>query len=552
MHSGQQYAGRPGAAAPDAPGPLRRFRRRVEERAPAPAPTWLWAAAAWIGGGLVLAAVLVRVSLAFPVNSDGANIALQGWDLLHGHLLLHGWITADASYYTFELPLLAVTEACFGLTNLACHVASALAYAIVAALGVALARTNSSGAASVTRCGVVLAVMAAPLITQPGVAILVEAPQHLGTSAYPLGCFLLIDRAPGWRFTAPLAGAILCAGQVGDATVLYIAVPVVVLVCAYRVLAARKIRSVDAAVAVAAAVSVPAALLCRAAMRFFGAYAVVPPRTAIAPRGQWWPHAGVTWQNVRALFGALVLGPGALDVAAAFGSVCLLAAGFGLARVVWTWRRASRAEQLVAAALVINLVVYVVSTMPTHSSAREIAAVVPCGAVLAARACVPGRITGVTRARTALAAAAVLGLLPWAAAASQPVATSEAAPLAAWLASHRLGYGIAGYWDASAVTVQSGNRVRIRAIIAPRGRAVPYYWETKPGWYSPSLHRATFAIANNDTSVPDDYTTAEMEHFFGRPARIYRVAGREILVYRKNLLAELGRPYVPLPAGQSW
>jgi hypothetical protein len=37
-------------------------------------------------------------------------------------------------------------------------------------------------------------VLAAPTVTGPGVAVLLEAPQHIGTSAYLLGSFLLIDR----------------------------------------------------------------------------------------------------------------------------------------------------------------------------------------------------------------------------------------------------------------------------------------------------------------------------------------------------------------------
>jgi hypothetical protein len=56
---------------------------------------------------------------------------------------------------------------------------------------------KSSGAAAAARGGVVLAVLAAPLLTGAGVATLLEAPQHIGTSAYLLGCFLLVDRAPG-------------------------------------------------------------------------------------------------------------------------------------------------------------------------------------------------------------------------------------------------------------------------------------------------------------------------------------------------------------------
>ena len=44
------------------------------------------------------------------------------------------------------------------------------------------------------------------------------------------------------------------------------------------------------------------------------------------------------------------------------------------------------------------------------------------------------------------------------------------APLAAWLEAHGLTYGIAGYWDASIVTLQSGNRVQIRAVDLYPGR----------------------------------------------------------------------------------
>ena len=81
-----------------------------------------------------------------------------------------------------------------------------------------------------------LAVLASPVLTAGGLVTLLEPPQHIGTSAFLLGSFLLIDRAPGWRFTAPLVGLILLAGQVGDATVLYVGVPAVLLVGAYHVL----------------------------------------------------------------------------------------------------------------------------------------------------------------------------------------------------------------------------------------------------------------------------------------------------------------------------
>src|SRR6185312_6851530 len=99
----------------------------------------LLGATAWIVGGIALFACYLRISFTAHVSSDGANNALQAWDMLHGHLLLHGWVLGDATYYTLELPLLALTEIFFGLQQLTSHVVSALSYLIVTVIAVAIA-----------------------------------------------------------------------------------------------------------------------------------------------------------------------------------------------------------------------------------------------------------------------------------------------------------------------------------------------------------------------------------------------------------------------------
>jgi hypothetical protein len=503
---------------------------------------------AWIGGGLALFAFLFRISLSFPQDSDGANNALQAWDMLHGNLLLHGWIIGDATFYTFELPLYSITEIFSGLHSVTIHLVSALTYLIVAASAVAVARADSRGLSMAARCGVVIAVLAAPLLTLSGVLILLEKPDHTGTAAIMLVCFLLIDRAPGRRFTPPLLCAILVAGQIGDATVLYVGVPAVLVMCAYRVLAtvnfragvnirARvNLRTGDTAIAVAAVLSVPLALLARAAIVRSGGYLMIPPRTSIAPMGQWGHHWVLAVQNIRTLFGAVSQGDVLATGGVVLGMASLLAAVFGFGKVIWRWRTASRAEQLLCVAIVINITVYVISSIPAPGDAWELAAVLPCGAILAARACVPGRIVGVRRAQVAIAAAAAAALLPLAAAATRPPATPVAARLATWLEAHGLTYGIAGYWDASAVTVQSGDRVKVRAVnvkhYAGSKRFAVYDWETKPSWYDANQHDATFVIADRPHAYPND----KFGKYFPRPVAIYQVAGRIILIYRTNLL----------------
>ena len=183
---------------------------------------------------------------------------------------------------------------------------------------------------------------------------------------------------------------------------------------------------------------------------------MIPPHTVIAPPGYWGHHAVLALQDILSLFGAATQGAAVGTAGAVFGLVCLLAAACGFAKVIWTWRTASRAEQLLCVAIVINVTMFVISSIPVPGNAWEIVAVLPCGAVLAARAFVPGHIADARRAQVAIAAVAVVALLPLAAAATLPPATPYTARLATWLEAHRLTYGIAGYWDASAVTVQSG------------------------------------------------------------------------------------------------
>jgi len=513
-----------------------RFRRPA-----GPGHRWLrrlLAPAVWIIGCMALFAFYLRISLTAAVTSDGANNALQAWDMLHGHLLLHGWIIGDATYYTLDLPVLAVTEIFFGLCDLTSHVASALTYLIVTVSAVAVALTGSRGLARVARCGVVVAVMTAMFHVESDVSYLLGAPDHTGTSAFFLVSFLLIDRAPARRFTPLLLCAILCAGRIGDATIRYVAVPAIVLVCSYRAVTAWKIRTGDAACALAAVASVPLASVVRALMRHFGAYQMVAPKTAISPPWQWPHNAVLAWHAVGVLFGADA-GSSSSSLARGTGYVlglaCLLAAAAGFARVVVTWRTASRAEQLLCAAIVILISSYVISTVPVSGNPYEIAAVLPCGAVLAARAFVPGHIGGTLRDAMAAGLVAIGALLPLTAAAVQPAAAVPAASLSAWLKAHGLTYGLAGYWDSSVITLQSGNQVQVRAVTMYGSQVFRYDWETNTSWFDASRHDATFVI----TDLAGSGLSPSAESSFGKPLAIGHVAQWTILIYHKNLLEQV-------------
>jgi hypothetical protein len=499
-----------------------------------------WAALAWTVGGLALYAVLLRIALTENVSSDPANNVLQAWDLAHGHLLLHGWILGDVTFYTFELPLLAVVELFFGVHTIALHVALALVYLAITVCATAIAVPGSRGAARVARAAVVVAVLAAPIFQLTDSWIPISLPDHTGTSVFLLLPFLLIDRpdrddrASAARYTAPLIFLILAAGQLSDVTVRFVAVPAIVVVCGYRMLAARKLVNRDGVNLLAALLSVPLSLVVRAAMLHFGSYVMVSPTMKIAPVSLWLHHARVTWVDVREVFGAIAFTGHASavnDGAVVFGWICLLAVAIGILRVLWRWRTARRSEQVLVIAIAGNLAVYALSALVNADSPHDIIAIVPMGAVLAARALVPERFTSRVAVLAGCALAAAAALVPMSLSAARPLARpTAAAALSTWLSAHGLHYGLAGYWDSSAVTVQSGNQVQVRTVQTTK--ITTYAWESDSAWYDPAEHYANFVIVDPNESP----NLASVIRVFGQPASTHLVSRDKVLIYDKNLL----------------
>ena len=89
----------------------------------------------WLAGLVVVAVVLfiayLRMSRTYPATSDGADQALQGWDMLHGNWLLRGWTLGDVTYYSTEIPEYALVEMVRGLGADVVHIAAALTYTLL-------------------------------------------------------------------------------------------------------------------------------------------------------------------------------------------------------------------------------------------------------------------------------------------------------------------------------------------------------------------------------------------------------------------------------------
>jgi hypothetical protein len=520
---------------------------------------WVWPASL-VAGGLVLFAAYLRQARTVPVMSDGASNALQAWDMLHGNLLLHGWTLTDLSFYTIDLPEYMALEVVHGLNPGTARVGAALAYTLVVLGAVLLAKGRATGKEGVVRAALAAAIMIAPPL---GIATntLISDPDHTATQLPLLLVWAILDRArPRWQVPVVVT-ALLAVSLVADPVVAYEGVLPIVVVCAVQLYRARRgqapwppLRESWYALSLAGGslLSVGIADLTLRLIQRSGGFVLAPLDTTFAGVSSLSSHLAVTAQSVLAVFGADFSG----DQLSAHAAIAVLhLAGVGLAG--WATVRALRhfagAElvvRILAIAVVVLLAAYTTSgSYNALGGPHEIVGILPAAAVLAGRLLAGPLTRGRHLGLVAVLVVAMAALL---------VHDSVQGPgrdadlhLAGWLATHHLDYGLATYWNASSVAVDSGGAVQVRPVNRnARGRIAPVNRDSVRSWYSAGQHDASFLV------VPTTHSScsagsrgqwlATADADFGPPAASYRVGRFIVLVWPHNLLTQLARP---MPVG---
>jgi hypothetical protein len=494
----------------------------------------------------VLFALYLLQSRTVPVGSDGASQALQAWDMLHGNLLLHGWWVTDVSFYTTELPQYMLIEAARGLSSDVMHVGGAMSYTLLVLLAAFLARGRARGAAGLARALVAGGVMLAPQLGS-GTGTLLLSPDHTGTGVPVLLILLLIDLAPARWYVPVLAGLGLAWTVLADAMALFIVVIPLALVCGIRVfqgvvLRRERLRAHWYALSLAAAavVSVPVEMAATALIRAHGGWQVHGLRTALASGSMLPGNLRLTGEGLLELFGADFIGAGSAR-AVVFAVIHLVGAALVIAGFCVAVRRFFRRDTIIEPVLVTGIVIDVAAYLAgvqavNMLSTREIAPVLPFGAVLAGRL-LGERIVRGASLRYGLAAvlacyAAMLGY-----GAAQPAAAPQYADLTGWLTGHHLTSGISGYSQANIVTASSGGAVSLRPVAAAGKYVTARTWNASSTWFDPARHSANFLVLS--TFGAYEVTAREAVATFGQPQRIYRYRDYMIMMWRENLLARL-------------
>ena len=522
----------------------------------------------------------LRMSGTYAATSDGADQALQGWDMLHGNWLLHGWTLGDVTYYTTEIPEYALVEAFRGLGADVVHIAGAVTYTLlVLAVGL-LARGRATGREGLVRLAVGAGIMLAPQFGN-ATHLLLSQPDHLGTQLPLLLVFLMLDRAPRRWYVPVAAGAVLAWVIVADRVALLTAVVPLAVVCGARVLLAvlRRRRSLasqwyELSLVAASALSYAAAEVAVRLISALGGYRVTPVASATLAHLHTFPRRFVVaFEGILNMYGGdffhisenSPFGPGLGGLPLAVGVALAVVHLVGVALAVWGFFRAFRhffdpgdlVSPVLATAIAINVAAYSVSIVSGDLfDAREIVAVLPFGAVLAGRM-VAGRLAGARLGRARLTPVLAAGLAGVLAcylaalgygAAQSPVADSEQAVLP-WLEAHHLTSGLGTYVEANLLTLDSGGRVAIRDVAWRSSGDAPRSFETKASWYDPRHSYANFILTNSADHWGMDGgpnrliglipRSAIAALHAGPPAHVYHYKTFTIMVWNHNLLDNL-------------
>ena len=489
--------------------------------------------------GALLFALYWRQSLSQPISSDGASNVLQAWAMLHGNLLLHGWRLSDVSFYTTELPQYMLIEAVRGLSAGVVDIAAAMTYTLLVILVGLLAKGDARGRQGLARCLLASGIMLAPQLA--ATSTLLQAPDHTGTAVPLLLAWLLIDRArPRW-YVPVAVWVILAWTMAADSIVLVTGIAPLVVAAIVRACGAvarggrpRWYELALAGAALAAGLGAVVPLVIRKA----GGYQVSPVRERIAAIHQLPRLAGVAFRAALRLFGADVFGakPG-IDVA--FVALHLVGAVLAVWALGIAVKRFFTAGELLVPAFAVGIVLNIgafILTGQSLAATREMAAVLPLGAVLAGRL-LAERVLG-TRLVPVLGVAAAGYLAALAYGAAQTALPPMNQSLATFLVAHRLGDGLGGYWQANSTTLDSGTRITVSSVSVSGGKVIPGSWETSEQQYESSLHYANFVVVQDGQTDPAALRQAA-QATFGQPQQVYRWGPYTVLAWRANLLTDL-------------
>jgi hypothetical protein len=498
-----------------------------------------WARVAIVIGTLSLFAAYLRISIINPKNSDDASFALQAQDILHGNVLLHGWITGPDVGITTFIPLHVI---CGMLTpHLAdmMYIVPAISYLLLVIVCVAITWVKSEPKYRLLSTLIVLIIVGLPSLYDAGPPFQTGG-DHKSTVLLVLVTFYLLSTG----YNIWLAQLPLMLAAVGDPMAIWIGILAVGLV-GVLLLDRGQIRMAWHFM-ISAVGCLLVAKTVIAAIPMLGGFHITQSflkNTFVALDR--FPH------NIRILFECTLdlfqANPFGRDVVDLGTAVALIHLGV-LIFLIWVaWKIAAIALQecdtfrlLLLSALILNVLAYVLSTTAFGpGSARYLPTLPIFGPILVGlswyKVGVPEKPLWL-----AIPIVAAAFLIPFVTHLSFPIPEKEESlalgpsdPEQAieFLEENQLTEGYGGYWSACIFTVLSDGKVKVRQVGAGEdGKLLRLDWYSARRWYD--MKNARFLIYRDNTYNVNELTGIKT---WGPPSDRISIGGYVILIWPQPL-----------------
>ncbi|HSZ39757.1 MAG TPA: hypothetical protein VK817_07350 [Trebonia sp.] len=527
-----------------------------EERRPGGGRRTAITVGAWIVVAVLIFLAAVREGRQEAVQSDGASIALQAWQMLHGNLLLKGWHVTDVSFYTTEMPVYMVVEAIRGLRIDVVAISEAINYTLTLVCGALVAKGRATGREGMTRALLAAGIMAAPTLSAAN--WLLNDADHAATALWVLLALLVLDRAPRRWYVPVIVGILLAWAVVGDPLIEVIGSAPLLIVGVVRAWPGDAFRRTvtwsewlrgrwfELSLAAAGLLSAAVGAEATKAIGRAGGWVLVTAPHQFVQATTLPSNLAIEVQDFLVLFSANFFGHNAgtdlIPIVIHLVGAAVVVAGIWVAARRYRHGRPAT-DDLIAdvliAGIVCNLAAYLLLYSAQTSQIREVAPVFAFGAALA------GRLLGPWLARNRLEPVLAVGivcyLLTMGPAITGPAFRPANQSLTGWLESHHLTNGLAGYWQTNSVTFDSGGQITMRPVNGGKdGRPVVKLWETDTAQLNPATNSANFLVLTTGHLAPSPPVTEKgAEAKFGKPSHVYHYDGYTILVWKKNILVPL-------------
>ncbi len=491
-------------------------------------------------------------SHAYAPNADGATVVLEGFAATHGQLLLHGWSLSLDSFLTVDVPYYAVGVAVIGLAPILMHLIPALLLALCLLVGMKIGAEGAPLRQRVYMATLLLLFLAIP--SRTGAYFLLQGPWHIATALVCLIAVVLLRRPGfGWRWF--LSVVLIGLAINGDLQMVALGVVPLALAGLFASLRTRSLRAgLDLIGAAVAALVV--ALIFRAISSAVGTFSVSESHHTVkfhqlirdlGHLGNWvtaiygihpGPVGGDPVETLLAIVRALVAIVVVFGVVTALVNVVRgLVRGDNRESAVATealWR----SDDLLLSMVLGALGVFLLLTLSNNTSyARYLDPVVIFSSILAARIVARAlvRFSNYAEQMAAPLLVATLIVLAYSSAvvAGRGAPTAPTAPLERYLISHHLTKGIADYWAASIVTVDTRGAVVLRPVVANlQGIVVPDGRQASASWYD----HVTFDVVVYQRDPYGRVDAATVRRTFGAPAATRTIGTYSVLTYRHPIV----------------